>query len=77
MWCNAQVIVDRWPWPIRTYEPGDHDRIWEMHREGVRDSRAQYPDVDNTSYEDDLRNIERDYLSPGANFWVAEATGGS
>lgn len=60
---------------IRTYEPGDRDRIWEMHLEGVRDSRAQYPDVDNTSYEDDLRNIERDYLCPGANFWVAEADG--
>jgi GNAT superfamily N-acetyltransferase len=46
-----------------------------MHLEGVRDSRAQYPDVDNSDYEDDLRNIERDYLRPGSNFWVAEADG--
>jgi GNAT superfamily N-acetyltransferase len=60
---------------IRTYEPRDHDRVWEMHLEGVRDARTQYPDVDNSGYEDDLRNIERDYLSSGSNFWVAEADG--
>ena len=57
---------------IRTYEPRDHDRVWALHREGVADTRSGYPDMDNSSYEEDLRNIERDYLSPGSNFWVAE-----
>jgi GNAT superfamily N-acetyltransferase len=31
-----------------------------------------YPDVD-PKYDEDLRNIEREYLCPGSNFWVAEA----
>jgi GNAT superfamily N-acetyltransferase len=31
-----------------------------------------YPDVD-PSYEEDLRNIDRVYLTPGSHFWVAEA----
>ena len=60
---------------IRTYQARDHDQVWALHLEGVRDSRAQYPDVDNSGYEDDLRNIDRDYLCPGSNFWVAEADG--
>jgi len=57
---------------IRTYEPTDHDRVWALHREGVADTRSGYPDVDTSSYEEDLRNIEREYLSPGSNFWVVE-----
>ena len=60
---------------IRTYQARDYDQVWALHLEGVRDSRAQYPDVDNSGYEDDLRNIERDYLCPGSNFWVVEADG--
>jgi ribosomal protein S18 acetylase RimI-like enzyme len=57
---------------IRTYEPTDHDRVWALHREGVLDTRSHHGDPD-PSYEEDLRNIERDYLSPGSHFWVAEA----
>jgi GNAT superfamily N-acetyltransferase len=57
---------------IRTYQPLDHDRVWALHREGVADTRSQYGDPD-PAYEDDLRNIERDYLGPGSHFWVAEA----
>jgi len=56
---------------IRTYEPIDHDRVWGLHREGVADTRSNYPGVD-TKYEEDLRNIERTYLAPGSHFWVAE-----
>jgi ribosomal protein S18 acetylase RimI-like enzyme len=58
---------------IRTYQPLDHDRVWALHREGVMDTRSQYADFDEAVYEEDLRNIERDYLTPGSNFWVAEA----
>ena len=61
------------PLVIRTYRAEDYEQVWALHLEGVRDSRAQYPDVDNSGYEDDLRNIERDYLCAGSNFWVAEA----
>jgi len=50
---------------IRTYQARDYDQVWALHLEGVRDSRAQYPDVDKGGYEDDLRNRERDYLCPG------------
>jgi N-acetylglutamate synthase-like GNAT family acetyltransferase len=48
--------------------------VWALHREGVRDTRSKYPDVD-PQYEDDLRNIERDYFSPGSQFWVVESEG--
>ncbi len=58
---------------IRTYEPMDHDRVWALHREGVSDTRAEYPGEDYSDQEEDLRNIERDYLAPGSNFFVAEA----
>ena len=59
---------------IRTYRGGDHDEVWALHQEGVRDTRSMYPDID-PKYDEDLRNIERDYLCHGANFWVAEADG--
>ena len=58
---------------IRSYQAEEYDQVWALHLEGMRDSRAQYPGVDNSGYEDDLRNIKRDYLCPGSNFWVAEA----
>jgi len=56
---------------IRTYEPMDHDRVWSLHREGVADTRRDYPAVD-PQYEEDLRNFDREYLSTGSHFWVAE-----
>jgi GNAT superfamily N-acetyltransferase len=57
---------------IRTYEPRDYEQVWALHLEGVQDTRtSQYPAVD-PAYEDDLRRIEEEYLSPGCCFWVAE-----
>ncbi|TMB99284.1 MAG: hypothetical protein E6J42_04005, partial [Chloroflexi bacterium] len=35
------------------------------------ETTPQYPEVD-PKYEDDLRNIEREYLWPGSKFWVAQ-----
>jgi GNAT superfamily N-acetyltransferase len=58
---------------IRPYQPKDHDRVWALHREGVMDTRSDYPEMDHSAYEEDLRNIERDYLSLGSNFWVVQA----
>lgn len=58
-------------WSIRRYEPRDYGAVWQLHIEGVSDSRSQYPV--SAAYEDDLRGIEGNYLGDGSNFWVAEA----
>jgi ribosomal protein S18 acetylase RimI-like enzyme len=60
---------------IRHYEARDHDGIWRLHREGVRQTRSEYPGAAK-GYEDDLRAIEETYLSEGSNFWVVEAPEG-
>jgi GNAT superfamily N-acetyltransferase len=60
---------------IRHYEARDHDHVWRLHREGVRQTRSEYPGAAK-GYEDDLRNIEETYLSDGSNFWVIEAPEG-
>jgi GNAT superfamily N-acetyltransferase len=57
---------------VRAYEARDHDAVWALHREGVADGRAEYPEIDHSGYEQDLGNIEGEYLSPGSNFWVVE-----
>ncbi len=59
---------------IRTYQPGDYEQVWALHREGVMETTPQYLDLD-PKYEDDLRNIETGYLTLGSNLWVAEADG--
>jgi len=60
---------------IRRYEPRDNDAVWALHREGVLETTPEYMDIDPT-YEDDLRNIESEYLSEGSCFWVVEVEGG-
>ncbi len=57
---------------IRTYEPQDAEAVWALHREGMLETTPEYKHID-AKYEDDLRNIENEYLSPGSNFWVVEA----
>jgi putative acetyltransferase len=59
---------------IRTYEPRDYGAVWSLHREGVMATTPEYLDV-YAKYEDDLRDIENEYLGAGSNFWVAEAVG--
>jgi len=60
---------------IRTYEARDAEVVWALHLEGVRDGRADHPELDYAGHEEDLRDIESAYLSPGSNFWVAEVDG--
>lgn len=59
------------PIVIRSYDARDTEAVWALHREGVMETTPQYPEVD-PKYEDDLRNIEREYLWPGSKFWVAQ-----
>ncbi len=63
------------PLRIRRYEARDHDEVWRLHREGVRQTRSEYPDAVK-GYEDDLHTIEETYLSESSNFWVIEAPDG-
>ncbi len=56
---------------IRTYEARDHQPVWELHQEGLRDTGALYPNAD-PKWDDDLRDIEGVYLGEGSHFWVAE-----
>ena len=59
---------------IRTYEPRDWERVWELHLEGLRDTRAAFPDA-NPGWDEDLHNIEAVYLGKGSHFWVVEEEG--
>jgi GNAT superfamily N-acetyltransferase len=60
---------------IRRYEARDHDDVWRLHLEGVRQSRSVHSDAAK-GYEDDLHSIEETYLTGGSNFWVIEAPNG-
>jgi GNAT superfamily N-acetyltransferase len=60
---------------IRRYEARDHDDIWRLHLEGVRQTRSEYPDAAK-GHEDDLHRVEETYLSDGSNFWVIAAPEG-
>jgi ribosomal protein S18 acetylase RimI-like enzyme len=60
---------------IRRYEARDHDDVWRLHLEGVRQTRSEYSDAVQ-GYEDDLHSIEETYLTGGSNFWVIEAPDG-
>jgi ribosomal protein S18 acetylase RimI-like enzyme len=60
---------------IRRYEVRNHDDVWRLHLEGVRQTRSEYPDAAK-GYEDDLRSIQETYLGDGCNFWVIEAAEG-
>jgi ribosomal protein S18 acetylase RimI-like enzyme len=59
---------------IRTYERRDQEEVWQLHVEGLRDTRAALPDA-NPKWDEDLRNIEAVYLGDGSHFWVVEDRG--
>jgi GNAT superfamily N-acetyltransferase len=59
---------------IRRYDPKDHNAVWDLHIEGVRQSRSLYPPP--AGYEDDLHDISATYLGDGSNFWVVESPDG-
>ena len=59
---------------IRTYEPRDQERVWKLHVDGLRDTRAVLP-VSDPKWDEDLRNIEAVYLNEGSHFWVVEQEG--
>ncbi len=60
---------------MRRCEPGDYDRVWRLHIEGVLQTRSEYPN-EAKGYEDDLDSIEETYLGDGCNFWVIQAPEG-
>jgi GNAT superfamily N-acetyltransferase len=55
---------------IRRYEARDDRAVRALHLEGVKGTR-EHETVD-LQYDDDLRNIEVEYLSEGSCFWVTE-----
>jgi len=59
---------------IRRYEARDYDDVWRLHLEGVRQTRTIAPEL--PGYDDDLRDIEGNYLVAGSNFWVVETSEG-
>jgi GNAT superfamily N-acetyltransferase len=59
---------------IRGYEARDYDDVWRLHLEGVRQTRTITPEL--RGYDDDLRDIETNYLVAGSNFWVVETPDG-
>ena len=59
---------------IRTYEPRDRERVFELHTEGLRDTYSALPVVDPV-WDEDLRNVEAVYLGEGSHFWVVEEEG--
>lgn len=59
---------------IRRYEARDYDDVWRLHLEGVRQTRTIAPAL--PGYDDDLRDIECNYLAAGSNFWVVEIADG-
>jgi len=59
---------------IRRYEAHDYDDVWRLHLEGVRQTRTISPEL--PGYDDDLRDIESNYLADGSNFWVGETLEG-
>jgi len=59
---------------IRRYEARDYDDVWRLHLEGVRQTRTIAPEL--PGYDDDLRDIEGNYLVAGSNFWVVETPEG-
>jgi GNAT superfamily N-acetyltransferase len=59
---------------IRTYERRDQEEVWQLHVEGLRDTRAAVPNA-NPKWDEDLRNIEAVYLGEGSHFWVVEEKG--
>lgn len=50
------------------------EQVWQLHYEGVRETRPANIQVD-PQYEEDLRNIEAEYLSEGSCLWVVDANG--
>ncbi|MEO6198243.1 MAG: GNAT family N-acetyltransferase [Dehalococcoidia bacterium] len=60
---------------IRIYGPRDHDDVWRLHWEGVREISPPYPEVV-SDYERDLEEIDATYLTDGSNFWVINGPDG-
>jgi len=55
---------------LRRYEPRDSDAVWDLHRTALREAGSNPEDVPDN---DDLRDIEANYLRPGGEFLVVES----
>ncbi len=59
---------------VRTYEPRDQEQVWQLHAQGLQDTRAAVPGA-NPKWDEDMRNIDTVYLCEGSHFWVVEESG--
>ncbi|QPV61809.1 GNAT family N-acetyltransferase [Halosimplex litoreum] len=57
---------------LRRYEPRDRDVVWDLHRTALRAAGSNPEDVPDN---DDIRDIEANYLDPGGEFLVVESDG--
>jgi ribosomal protein S18 acetylase RimI-like enzyme len=54
---------------LRRYEPRDREAVWTLHRTALREAGSNPEDVPDN---DDIRDIEANYLDAGGEFLVVE-----
>ncbi len=54
---------------LRTYCKEDHDEVWNLHNTALNEIGAH---AGNGSWDDDLHNIEKEYIHNGGGFLVGE-----
>lgn len=59
---------------VRTYEQRDREQVWALHQEGLRDTGALLPQ-NQPEWDEDVRQVEKVYLTEGSHFWVVEREG--
>ena len=57
---------------LRRYEPRDREAVWDLHRTALREAGSNPEDVPDN---DDIRDIEGNYLDAGGEFLVVELPG--
>jgi ribosomal protein S18 acetylase RimI-like enzyme len=60
------------PGRLRRYEPRDREAVLALHRTALREAGSNPDDVPDN---DDVRDIEANYLDPGGEFLVVESDG--
>lgn len=61
---------DAAPARLRRYEPRDREAVWTLHRTALREAGSNPEDVPDN---DDIRDIEGNYLDAGGEFLVVES----
>jgi len=57
---------------LRRYEPRDREAVWTLHRTALREAGSNPEDV---PHNEDIRDVEANYLDPGGEFLVVESDG--